>query len=620
VRWIDRLSLSVRGMTVVAVLALSVALSAGVGTGTARAAGPAWTTYDHDVQRSAIDPDSTSPLPPTPAWTSAPLDGPVYGQPLVLGSRVYVATENDTLYALDATTGTVVWSHHVGTPVPAGDLPCGDISPTVGITGTPVIDPAGGRIYAVADTLQGATVRHELVALQTSTGAAVAGFPIAIDPPGSDPKALLQRTALALDDGRVFAGFGGNNGDCSDYHGWVMGAGESGSGTPSAFEVDSGAAEHGGAIWGSGDGPPVDAAGRLLYSTGNGFGSTSADLQESVVALDPANLALDDHWTASNWQMLDDDDLDLGSSEPLPLPGALLFEIGKDGVGRLLSEGSLGSVGQVFSAQACDGGGAFGASLYDAGIIYVPCAGGLEALKLTTGSSPSFTAVPGWSAPSGASGPPIFAGGLVWSTGWRGSNLLYGVDPATGAVRYTRSLDTFEHFATPSAAGGRLFVAAGSTIAALTIASYTPPAPPVGSPPVGGPPPGPRPPATGPRHRRGPRLSAVRLGSRHVRERRGTTLRLTVSEQASVRIGIQRVRAGRRIHGHCRPDARHGRRCTFGHLARRLRFRAHAGNDRRRLRHCWRRLPAGRYRLTVVAVGTGGRRSRTIAVGLRLTR
>ena len=60
--------------------------------------------------------------------------------------HVFVATENDTVYALSASTGAVVWSTHLGTPVPSGSLPCGDITPTVGITGTPVIDPSRAEI------------------------------------------------------------------------------------------------------------------------------------------------------------------------------------------------------------------------------------------------------------------------------------------------------------------------------------------------------------------------------------------------------------------------------------------------------------------------------------------
>src|ERR1700722_7698006 len=89
----------------------------------------------------------------TRAWTSPALDGEIYGEPLVSSGRVYVATENNTVYALSAATGAVAWSAHLGSPVPTTGLPCGNITPTVGITGTPVIDQSRGEIFVVADEL-----------------------------------------------------------------------------------------------------------------------------------------------------------------------------------------------------------------------------------------------------------------------------------------------------------------------------------------------------------------------------------------------------------------------------------------------------------------------------------
>ena len=92
--------------------------------------------------------DTAGPL--RVSWR-ANLDGAVYGQPLLVGTLVIAATENDSIYALDSSTGKVVWRTHVGTPVPLADLPCGDIDP-LGITGTPVYDAGSGLVYAVAET------------------------------------------------------------------------------------------------------------------------------------------------------------------------------------------------------------------------------------------------------------------------------------------------------------------------------------------------------------------------------------------------------------------------------------------------------------------------------------
>src|SRR5436309_2246606 len=90
---------------------------------------PAWTTYRHDAARSGIDPDSANPVTPSQAWQTSALDGEVYGQPLVFGAYVYVATENDTIYKLDAASGAVLWSNHLATPEPSSVAPCGDITP-----------------------------------------------------------------------------------------------------------------------------------------------------------------------------------------------------------------------------------------------------------------------------------------------------------------------------------------------------------------------------------------------------------------------------------------------------------------------------------------------------------
>jgi outer membrane protein assembly factor BamB len=680
------LQMSSRGAGVLAIVVTAVVV--GLSSAPATAAVPAWTTYDHDAVRSATDPDSATPVAPTAAWsTAAQLDGSVWAQPLVYGSRVYVATENDTVYALDAATGAVVWQRSVGTPVPAGTLPCGDISPTVGITSTPVIDPASGRIYAVADALAaGGAVLHRLVALDLATGAPVAGFPVAVDPPGQDPKAILQRAALALDGARVIIPYGGNDGDCSTYHGWLVSVAESGTGAQTTFEVDGAPGESQGAIWGAGDGPSQDASGDLFVETGNGSSSTTPDFQESVVELNPSLTVLA-HWTAGNWKALDTSDADLGSSEPLPLPGGLLFVAGKDGVGRLVSATALGTSGQVFSAAACNSGGVFGASLYHAGVVYVPCAGGLTALALSTAGAPSFTTLPGFSAPAGASGPPIFAGGMVWSTGWRGSGLLYGLDPATGAIRFQTALGTFNHFATPSAGGGRLFVAAGSKLSALTISAFPPatattlaasanpvtagqpvsltatvtPAPDRGTvsfTAAGAALPGcvavsvaagagqatchatltagthmlqaryagdpyfgasvsallaevvASPPA--------PKLSGVHLSSRRFTARRGTVLRMTLSESAQVHVQVGRTLSGRTVKRHCRVGARHGARCTVTRRARRFAFHGKAGPNRRQLN--LRGLPAGRYVATIVAVGPAGRKSKTVTFRFAIVR
>ena len=113
-------------------------------------AGTDWTTYHRDASRTGVAPAHPAAGALSIAW-GRHLDGAVYGQPLVIGGLVIAATEGDTVYGLDRATGTVRWQVHLGTPVPLSALPCGNIDP-LGITGTPVYDPATHMVYAVAET------------------------------------------------------------------------------------------------------------------------------------------------------------------------------------------------------------------------------------------------------------------------------------------------------------------------------------------------------------------------------------------------------------------------------------------------------------------------------------
>src|SRR5439155_25854196 len=139
------------------------------------------------------DPAKASFSQATTAWQSATLDGDVYASPLVVGGRAIVATENNSVYAFDASTGATLWQTRLGAPFNASRLPCGNIKPVSGITGTPVADPQAGVIYVVAFLSTGS---HELYALGLADGAV--RFHRPIDPPGADPLVHQQRSALAL--------------------------------------------------------------------------------------------------------------------------------------------------------------------------------------------------------------------------------------------------------------------------------------------------------------------------------------------------------------------------------------------------------------------------------------
>lgn len=464
------------------VLAL-VALLAGAPAALADAS---WTTWHGDAMRTGFD-ASSAPGTFAPTWTSGGLDGAIYASPLVYGGRVYVATENDTVYALDAATGTEVWHRHVGTPVPSGSLPCGDIRPTVGITSTPVIDPATNAIYAVADNWDGTNAQHLLVGLDLATGTPTFA-PRNVDPSGAaDTKALLQRAALNLDGGAVLIGYGGNAGDCGDYHGWLVGSSVEGS-SPRQYQYMV-PTNREGAIWAPG-GPAVDATtGTIYVATGNGDSSTTYDHGDSVIELD-SSLNEVGYFESPSWLNDNKRDLDLGSATPALLSGGLILQAGKNGDGYLVGTDLSGHPAPAFQGALC---ASFGGQAQAYGHVFVSCADGVRALSVTS-SPPSFGIL--WHGPPDAKGPPIVSGGLVWDIAYD-SGHLYGLDPETGAVRVDQAIPTPEHFATPAAADGRLFVATGSTVSAWTVGvvpavttttSSSPPPPAATTPPKPGPP------------------------------------------------------------------------------------------------------------------------------------
>jgi hypothetical protein len=211
---------------------------------------------------------------------------------------------------------------------------------------------------------------------------------------------------------------------------------------------------------------------------------TTYDHGDSIIKLSPSLTELD-HYAPSTWASDNDSDLDLGSDNAMLLPSGLLFQSGKNGTGYLVrsTTGQMGGTGvagqpdpSVFHATICPAGSWGGPAFYN-GWIYVPCGdpggGGGSVVALTySGSKSTFTKR--WSGPDGATSPPIVAGGLVWVVSV-GSNTLYGLNLTTGSVAFSAPLSGPEHFTSPSAGGGRLFVGDGNVVDAFQIAQLPSP-------------------------------------------------------------------------------------------------------------------------------------------------
>jgi outer membrane protein assembly factor BamB len=405
-----------------------------------------WPTYHRDNARTGLAPDLAPLGTPAVAWR-ARLDGAVYGQPLVIGDRVLAATENDTVYSLDAATGAVRWSAHVGEPVRRSALPCGNIDP-LGITSTMVYDPATARVYALAEVTGG---RHVLVGVSAGSGAVQIQVPL--EPPRGDPVAHQQRAALTLFGDRVYVAFGGLFGDCGNYVGSVVSVTTSGT-DPINFSVPT---SREGGIWAPG-GAVADGQ-RLLYSVGNGASTSTYDGSDSVVALTPA-LTQADLFAPSSWASDNAGDRDLGSASPTLL-GTRVLAVGKSGTGYVLQHDRLGGVGgQLAQATICR---SFGDSATSGDIAYVPCTDGPRAVRIAANGTPTVV----WRAAVNANGSPTVGGGAVWVADYS-TGTLYALEPATGAVRAQLAVGALPHFASPTLSGNHAYLGAMDGVLAIS--------------------------------------------------------------------------------------------------------------------------------------------------------
>jgi outer membrane protein assembly factor BamB len=510
-------------------IAVGLAVLAGAGAASAEVTGAA------DNLRTGWYPDEAALAPSVVGGGhfgkafEAELTGQIYAQPLVANGTLLVVTEDDWIYGIDPVTGTPRWERKVGTPVNALEAPieCGDLAPHVGITGAPVIDTEHNVAYFVSNELIEGKITWQMHAVDLGTGKEVPGgrFPVKIEGHAQnlsgvqfEPAKELQRPALLMMNGVVYAGFGSHC-DHTPFQGWIVGV--STAGTLSTMWATS---ANGASIWQAGGGLVSDGAGRIIFSTGNGSGTAGENdpkqgpgskppegrLGESVVRVGvqpDGSLKAIDFFSPFDNKLLDEQDIDLGSSAPTGLPSEFatpnvphpLLQEGKYGRVYLLNRDNLGGMkqGPGGTDNVVEELGPFGgvwgvASLWpgDGRYVYVPNVSAPATSNETNNSLRFFRyeedgsgnprlSLTGTTAPDFffGSGSPIVTSngtangsGVLWITecpsqacGGKPAVLrAYGAAPEPGVTEpkpfWSASVGLATKFSRPVASGGHIYV------------------------------------------------------------------------------------------------------------------------------------------------------------------
>ncbi len=481
---------------------------------------------------------------------SYPVDGNLYAQPLVMtnvtipgkGTHnvVCVATEHDSVYAFDTDSGStnttplgqVSFINPAAgiTTVPSGETGQGNITPEVGITSTPVIDPATGTLFVEARTkeVSGSTTNyvHRLHALDITTGFERTNFnsPVVITStnyPGTgtagypdndgaghvlwNPLREHSRPGLLLLNGIVYITYA-SPGDHPPYHGWVFGYDALTLEQKGVFNTTPNGGD--GGIWQSGNGPAADPDGNIYVETGNGtFEPTNSNFGDSILKLSTTNgLALADYFTPYDQTNLNAQDLDLGSGGPVVLPDSvgglshprLVLGASKTGTIYLLDRDSLGKFNATNNSQIVQSitnavGGMWNTPAYFNGMLYyVGVNDTLKAFSISGGAinpAPVAHGTTTFGYP-GAS-PSITANGtndaIVWTIQADNSNGGQSILRAYNATNVAQELYNSAqlaardnpggkiNFNVPTVANGKVFVGTANALAVFGNALFLPP-------------------------------------------------------------------------------------------------------------------------------------------------
>ncbi|HEY0786363.1 MAG TPA: RICIN domain-containing protein [Acidobacteriaceae bacterium] len=462
------------------------------------------------------------------------VDGKVDAQPLyvaavtVSGHRhnlLIVATEHDSVYAIDADTGTQYWRVSV---VGSGETPsdarnCDQVVPEIGITATPVIDPTAGAhgiIYVVAMSKDTAGNYHQrLHALDLTTGAEQLGGPITVQASVSgsgnstvfDPKQYKDRPGLLLLNGTVYTSWGSHC-DVEPYAGWSIAYSEKTLAQTAVFNFVPNGSEA--APWNAGGAPGADLQGNIYYSLGNGtFDPTLTtagfpslgDYGNSLVKLSTGGggLSVADYWTMYNTTNESGGDIDLGSGGMVLLPDMkdssgttrqLLAAAGKDSNLYVADRNNMGKYDKNSNAtlyQELPGvipNGAWSNPAYFNNTVYFgPNGGAMRAFSITNAllSSQPTSVTPDSFVYPGAN-PSISAYGtsnaIVWAMANNSSAGLYAYNAGNLGDKYYDSTQapnnrdqfgTGNKFMVPTVANGKVYAGTTNSVAAFGLLHTT---------------------------------------------------------------------------------------------------------------------------------------------------
>ena len=493
------------------------------------------TTYHVDVARTGLNPNETTLTTSNVAAATfgllrtLPVDGKVDGQPLYLSGLsiggqshnvVYAVTEHDSVYAFDADTGAQLWKTSIlgSGESTSGDHGCGQITPEIGITSTPVIDRkagANGTIFVVGMSQdQSGNYHQRLHALDVTTGAELSGSPteIAASYPGTgansssgkvvfDPGQYAERAGLLLLNGTIYMGWTSHC-DEGPYTGWLMGYSESTLAQTGVLNLTPNGSE--GSIWMAGAGLAADASGNIYFLDANGTFDTSLnangfptnhDFGNAFMKVSTASNSLSaaDYFETSNTVSESAGDEDLGSGGALVLPDltdtagtvhhlavgagkdSKIYVVNRDSMGKFNSSSDSaiyqeisGAIGGVFSMPAYFNNTVYYGAVND-NLKAFPIANAKLATSASVQSANSFQ-YPGSTPAVSANGT---TNGIVWAVENASPAVLHAYDATSLQELYNsnQAASSRDHFGngnkfiTPTIVNGKVFVGTPNGVA-----------------------------------------------------------------------------------------------------------------------------------------------------------